>query len=248
MSEHEVIDGAVVVRSEVQTLQPNQLLAIAAQRGATLDELDRFIALQERFEANEARKAFNAAFAAFKATAIKIVRDRKITDGPLKGKSHATLAGIINAVTPELSRHDLSLSWKTTKDEKDWIEVTCYLRHKAGHVESVSMGGPPDAGGAKNAIQARASTTSYLSRYSAKSILGLAEQDDDDDGNGKGQPVIDLAGAINGLADCADDAAVQAHWKAQREPLKAHRPSYDAFAKAVAARRRELAAASKEAA
>jgi hypothetical protein len=244
----DIIDGAVaVVRSDVQPLQPAQLLAIAAQRGATLDELDRFIGLQERFDANEARKAFNAAFAAFKAAAIKIVRDRKITDGPLKGKSHATLAGIINVVTPELSRHDLSLSWKTTKDDKDWIEVTCHLKHKAGHVESVSMGGPPDAGGAKNAIQARASTTSYLQRYTAKSILGLAEQDDDDDGNGNGQPVVDLAGAINGLADLTDDAAVQAYWKAHREPLKAHRASYDAFAKAVAARRRELVAA-KEAA
>lgn len=248
MSEHEVVDSAVVVRNEVQALQPNQLLAIAAQRGATLDELDRFIALQERFEANEARKAFNAAFAAWKGEAIKIVRNKTITDGPLKGKKHAELFSVLNAVTPTLSTHGLSLSWKTTRDEKDWIEVACYLKHKAGHVESVSMGGPPDAGGAKNAIQARASTTSYLQRYTAKAILGVAEQDDDDDGNGNGQPVVDLAGAINALADCADDEAVQAHWKAQREPLKAHRPSYDAFSKAVAARRRELAAASKEAA
>ena len=247
MSEHEVIDGAVVVRSEVQALQPNQLLAIAAQRGATLDELDRFIALQERFEANEARKAFNAAFAAWKGEAIKIVRNKTITDGPLKGKKHAELFSVLNAVTPTLSTHGLSLSWKTTRDEKDWIEVTCYLKHKAGHVESVSMGGPPDAGGAKNAIQARASTTSYLQRYTAKAILGVAEQDDDDDGNGSGGTGVDFAALVAGLQSLKTDAEVMDYWRKEREGLKGSPVADEKFKQHVAARRRELKAA-KEAA
>ncbi len=50
------------------------------------------------------------------------------------------------------------------------------------------MGGPPDAGGAKNAIQARASTKTYLERYTLKAICGLSEQDDDDDGAGGSGP------------------------------------------------------------
>ena len=90
----------------------------------------------------------------------------------------------MNAVTPALSKHGLSSSWKLTRDEKDWMEVTCYLRHVGGHEESVSMGGPPDAGGAKNAIQARASTKTYLERYTLKAITGLSEQNDDTDGAG----------------------------------------------------------------
>jgi hypothetical protein len=61
------------------------------------------------------------------------------------------------------------------------MEVTCFLRHVGGHQESASMGGPPDAGGAKNAIQARASTKTYLERYTLKAITGLSEQDDDTD-------------------------------------------------------------------
>jgi hypothetical protein len=89
---------------------------------------------------------------------------------------------VVNAVTPALSRHGMSTSWRITKDEKDWIEVTCTLSHVNGHSESVSMGGPPDAGGAKNGIQARASSVTYLSRYTLKAILGLSEQDDDNDG------------------------------------------------------------------
>jgi hypothetical protein len=123
-----------------------------------------------------------SAFAAFKAEAVTIIKNRQVDAGPLSGKKYAELFAIVNAVTPALSRHGLSSSWKITKDDKDWIEVTCTLKHTGGHTESVSMGGPPDAGGAKNAIQARASTVSYLERYTLKAITGLSEQADDDDG------------------------------------------------------------------
>jgi hypothetical protein len=43
------------------------------------------------------------------------------------------------------------------------------------------MGGPPDTGGAKSPIQARASTVSYLQRYTLKAICGVSEQGDDTD-------------------------------------------------------------------
>lgn len=161
---------------------PALLLQMAVQQGADLDKLERLMALQERWEATEARKAFDAAFAAFKAQAVRIVKNRLVNNGPLSGKRYAELFSVVNAVTPALSANGLSSSWKITRDEKDWIEVTCTIKHTAGHSESVSMGGPPDVGGAKNPIQARASTVSYLERYTLKAITGLSEQDDDDDG------------------------------------------------------------------
>jgi hypothetical protein len=179
-SPREIAPGAV---STVAT--PAMLLQIAVQQGADLDKLERLMALQERYEASEARKSYSAAFSAFKAEAVTIIKNKTVNAGPLSGKSYAELHAVVNAVTPALSRHGLSAAWKITKDEKDWIEVTCTLAHVMGHSESVSMGGPPDAGGAKNGIQARASTVSYLERYTLKAILGLSEQDDDNDG-GKG--------------------------------------------------------------
>lgn len=163
---------------------PIALLAMAVQQGADLDKLERLMALQERWERAEAVRAYNTAFAAFKAEAVTIIKGKKVTDGPLKGKSYAELHDIVDAVTPALSAHGLSASWQITKDERDWIEVTCTIKHVSGHSESVSMGGPPDTGGAKNAIQARASSLTYLERYTLKAITGLSEQADDDDGNG----------------------------------------------------------------
>jgi hypothetical protein len=145
-------------------------------------KLMQLLEVRDRWEATEARKAFNAAFAAFKASAVQIVKNRVVKAGPLTGSRYAELFSVVNAVTPALSANGLSASWKLTRDEKDWIEVTCTVKHAAGHSESVSMGGPPDAGGAKSAIQARASTVTYLERYTLKAITGLSEQGDDDDG------------------------------------------------------------------
>lgn len=156
----------------------------AMKAGMSIADLRDILSLQRDHEANEARKAYNAAFAAFKSEAVTILKNRQVTDGPLKNKKYAELYAVVNAATPALSRHGLSASWRLTKDDKDWIEVTCTLKHSGGHFESVSMGGPPDAGGAKNAIQARASTVTYLERYTLKAITGLSEQDDDKDGNG----------------------------------------------------------------
>ena len=162
---------------------PMGMMLAAMNYGASLEQVEKMMDLQERWAKNEAKKAYDAAFAAFKSEAVKIVKGRKVNDGPLKGKSYAELHDVVDAVTPALSAQGLSSFWRLTLDEKDWMEVTCYLRHVGGHEESVSMGGPPDTGGAKNIIQARASTKTYLERYTLKAITGLAEVDDDTDGN-----------------------------------------------------------------
>jgi hypothetical protein len=163
---------------------PASMMMSALSRGASLEQIEQMLLLQERWDANEARKAYNVAFAAFKAEAVRIIKNKHVTAGPLSGKSYAELFSVVDAVTPALSRHGLSASWRLTKDEKDWMEVTCTLAHVQGHSEAVSMGGPPDVGGAKNAIQARASTKSYLERYTLKAICGVAEGGEDDDGAG----------------------------------------------------------------
>lgn len=171
-------------------------------------KLEKLLEVRERWEASEARKAFNEAFAAFKAEAIVILKNKDVTDGPLKGKRYAELFSVVNAVTPALSKYGLSHSWKPTRDEKDWIEITCTLKHTLGHAESVAMGGPPDSGGAKNPLQARISTITYLERCTLKAICGVAEQGEDTDGNTDGgrarmdaSTLADHLSAIDAAAD-----------------------------------------------
>lgn len=163
---------------------PASIVALAVSRNAPLSEIREFMVLQREWEADQARKAFNAAFAAFKGEAVRVIKSTQITDGPLKGKKHANLFDVVVASTEKLAKHGLSTSWKLTKDEPTWMEVTCTLKHAAGHAETVSMGAAPDAGPGRNAIQARGSAITYLERYTLTAILGLAAADADDDGSG----------------------------------------------------------------
>ena len=174
--------------AQVPALTPYDMIKIAVEKGTDLAQLSKLMDMKDRWEANEARKAYNEAFTAFKAEAVEILKTIAVTDGPLKGKKYADLFAAIDVITPALSKHGLSHSWKPTKDERDWLEVTCTIRHVLGHTESVALGGPPDTTGSKNAIQARGSTLSYLERYSLLAATGLAAKNQDDDG-GTGETI-----------------------------------------------------------
>lgn len=252
----EVLDPAATPRAAIplpqQAATPSVLLAMAVQQGADLERLERLMALQERWEANEARKAHADAFARFKAKAITIIKGTTIKDGPLKGKKHADLFDVVSAVTPGLSETGLSVSWKLTKDEKDWIEVTCFLKHVGGHVESVAMGGAPDTGPGRNAIQARGSTKSYLERYTALAILGLAATEADDDGAGGAgsQQGQEQPEAVSALVDklkaevqqTATDEAALGFFKKNKAQLANYPHAYQEFYGATVAHRKTLAA------
>jgi hypothetical protein len=219
---------------QLPAVTPMQLLQMAVGQGADLERLQKFMDMQERWEANEARKAFNNAFSAFKAEAVTIIKTTEVKDGPLKGKMHANLHDVVVAVTPALSKHGLSMSWKLSRDEKDWIEVTCNLRHVSGHAESVSMGAAPDTGPGRNAIQSRASSKSYLERYTATAILGLAAKEADDDGNGGGKQAPEAPSDYErwkaDMTALADEgiARLQAGWKKSAGDLRDYATKSDA--------------------
>ena len=217
MTQHAVVEREAAPMPVIQggAVTPMSMIQMAVQQGADIEKLQKLMDLQERWEKNEARKAFNEAFAAFKTEAVRVIKNKDVKQGPLAGKSYAELFSVVDAVTPALSEHGLTASWSITKDEKDWIEVTCQLKHVLGHSEAVSMGGPPDVGGAKSPIQARASTISYLQRYTLKAICGVAERDDDKNGEPVGKVAPDAEGQ-KALEACGSLSALQDAWKALR--------------------------------
>lgn len=182
----------LVNQDEAQISRQPSLMAIIDRLSSSTNfdpgKMLALLEMQERWESNQARKAFNVAFSDFKSEAVTIVKNVTVKDGPLKGKKYADLFGVVNVVTPVMSRHGLSHSWKLTKDEPTWMEVTCTIRHTLGHSESVSMGAAPDTGPGRNAIQARGSAKSYLERYTLLAAVGMAAENADDDAAAAGQP------------------------------------------------------------
>lgn len=170
--------GALAVNS------PAAMMLQAMSQGASLEQVEKMMDLQERWERREAEKAFNEALAAFKAEAVEVLKRKQVAfttrDGDTTSYKHAELSDVVDAVGPALSKHGFSYRWDV-KQEKGEITVTCILKHSKGHSESVTMSAPPDASGKKNAIQQIASATSYLQRYTLKAITGVAEKGQDDD-------------------------------------------------------------------
>lgn len=168
-----------------QATSPAEMIMKAVSGGADLDKLEKLLSLQERWEANEAKKAYHQAMTGFKANPPKIRKDKKVgydskKTGDHVGYSHATLANVCDTINSELSKYGLSASWETSQNGQ--IIVTCKITHVKGHSEETSLSAPADTSGSKNAIQAIGSTITYLERYTLLALTGLATYDQDDDG------------------------------------------------------------------
>ena len=153
---------------------PMDMLSHALERGAGIEVVEKLMTLQERWEKNQGRRAFDEAIAAAKAEIQPVARNATGHNS----KKYADFAAIARAVDPIISKHGLSYRFRTTQTDR--ISVTCVLSHRDGHSEETTLVGPPDQTGSKNAIQAIGSTLTYLQRYSLVQMLGIAVGEDDD--------------------------------------------------------------------
>lgn len=174
-----------VTPSSGTAITPTGMLQIAVEQGADLDKLEKLMELQERWEKNEAKKAFNIAVAEFKKNPPVIIKDK---DNLQYGSKYASKDSLVNTGNTALSEFGLNARWDIEQDDKNNVTVTCVLTHELGHSESVAMTAPPDASGKKNPIQQIKSTKTYLEIATYESVTGLAASDHgDDDGNGAGR-------------------------------------------------------------
>lgn len=162
--------------SRAVAMTPVDMLSLAVERGASIETLEKLMGLRERYEASQARKAFDEAVAEAKAGIQPVLKNREGHNG----KRYADFAAIAKAIDPIISQFGLSYRFRTTQTDR--ISVTCVLSHKDGHSEETTLSGPADTSGSKNAIQAIGSTLTYLQRYTLVQALGLAASEDDDGG------------------------------------------------------------------
>ena len=136
--------------TKIMVGSPAEMIKEAISGGANLDQLEKLLTLQERWEANEAKKAYHRAMAAFKANPPEIEKDKKVAFGNTK-YNHATLANVTKKINDSLCKHGLSASWIVTQSGA--VSVTCRITHEQGHSEETTLSAPADTSGSKNAIQ-----------------------------------------------------------------------------------------------
>lgn len=187
-------------------LTPVELLRIAVSQGADIDKLQKLMDLQERYEKNEARKAFVVAMSRFKANPPIINKNHTVAFKEVKYK-HATLDHVCDEVTKGLSAVGITHAWKVTQ-EKDLITVSCVLTHELGHSEVTQLNGVADNSGSKNSIQAIGSTVTYLQRYTLLSACGLAAKNDDD-GQASNKPVVAVEDLEKSLKEISEAKSLE---------------------------------------
>lgn len=168
------------METELTVQTPTDLISQAIDKGLDVESLGRLMDLQERWQANQARKMFFEAFTNFQAKCPDLRKTKKVAFSGTE-YHYAPLADITRQISKELEANKLSYRWEIKDDEKS-ISVTCLVSHIDGHTERTTMTASPDTSGSKNAIQARGSAIEYMKRYTLIGALGLSTADSDIDG------------------------------------------------------------------
>lgn len=242
----------LVAPAQTQVIQtgptPSGVLMHIMQNGGSLEQIEKMLDVQLKWEANEARKAYVADMAAFKQNPPTIRKDKEVgyhtKEGDFVGYKHATLGNVTDAIVEGLAQHGFSHKWDVDQ-QGDSVRVTCRITHRMGHSEDVSMAAPKDSSGKKNVIQQVASTITYLQRYTLLAATGLATHDQgDDDGESAGDTgpsmgetwckaaqdaanLTDLEGVWNAGAKAFKEAGTDEEWKAFKAACTARKVEID---------------------
>ena len=166
--------------------QHDKLIELAFNQNVPIEKMTALFELKERFEASEAKKAYNIAMSEFRKNPPVVSKDKfnKQYESRYAGVPH-----LIATVAPFLGMHGLTHSFDQDTSANP-ISVTCILTHEKGHSESTTMLGPPDDSGKKNDLQKIKSTVTYLRGSTFESITGIVASDaGDDDGNSATQEI-----------------------------------------------------------
>lgn len=163
---------------------------VASDPNVDVQKVEKLLDMYERIVARQALSAYNAALAKMQPE-LPIIGERggiKDRQGEVQIR-YALWEDIVGIITPILSKHGFSLSFRTAGIEGG-VLVTGVLAHAAGHIEQTSLPVELDTTGSKNKVQAMGSSVSYGQRYTARALLNLRTGDVDDDGKSAGDTYI----------------------------------------------------------
>lgn len=159
---------------------------LACDPNASVEKIERLMALWERSEAKKAESAFNAAMSSAQSEMLPVAAD---ADNPQTRSRYASYEALDRALRPIYTKHQFGLSFDTgDAPGADVVRIVCYVTHSGGHARTYHADMPADGKGAKGGdvmtkTHAVGSAMSYGMRYLLKMIFNVAVGEDDDDGN-----------------------------------------------------------------
>ena len=187
--ELEVTQEKEVARTEVQVsagASPAEVAVNLLAKGVKPEDLEKMLTLQERYESEQARKAYYAAMARVQRD-IPVIGKR--LDNAQTHSKYAALDAIVFETKKIYTAAGFSVSfYEGETDKPEHIRIMADIKHNQGHMETVHYDMPLDGKGIKGnvnmtPIHAKGSSMSYGRRYLMCMIWNIPTGDDDD-GNG----------------------------------------------------------------
>jgi ERF superfamily len=172
----------IVEADENNAVTPMMMIARALEKGGSPETLEKMLALQERWEANEARKAYVVAMALAQAEMRPVSAD---ASNPQTKSKYASYHALDGAIRPIYSRHGFSVSFNSAPADENSILILCNLAHSMGHVQPFNLPMPCDGKGAKGGdvmtkTHAMGAAITYGRRYLLGMVFNIAVGDDND--------------------------------------------------------------------
>lgn len=176
-------DAHVPQASVVMT--PMAMIDKALSSGASPETLGKLMDLQERWEANQAKKVYDEAMKSAQAEMRPILAN---ADNKQTNSRYATYEALDNAIRPIYTRHGFALSYDTADCPlPDHIRVVCEVSC-GGHTKTPHVDMPADGKGAKGGdVMTKTHAAGAALTYGRRYLLGMIFNitiTKDDDGNG----------------------------------------------------------------
>lgn len=179
---------------------PARLLELAVQSNADPEKLRQLMDLQERWEAQNAKRAYFAALASFQRVCPHIPKTKAVRnrDGSERYR-FAPLDDIVAAVRGPLMACGFSYRFETAHNDDGSVRVACVVQHEGGHTERSEVVIPTFAGQGTNKAQDTGVAITYGRRYAFSDAFGITTGDEDTDGRGLDDEPADLITAQQAL-------------------------------------------------
>lgn len=169
-----------IVQTKSKT--PSELIEFALLNKGDLEKLEKLLELQERYEANEARKVFAKDFAIAQANIIPVIKTKI---NPQTRSKYADLADVVETTQPVYTKQGFSVTFNEGDSPKEgYARILADVLHSMGHKEQYHLDVPLDGTGIKGnanmtAIHGKASSMQYGRRYLMCMIWNIPTADAD---------------------------------------------------------------------
>jgi len=173
-------------------LDPQALITQALTSNASIETVEKLVALAERIHRETSRQAFHRAMAEFQRRAPVIPKTKRVRVPTRGGGSYsykyAPLDRVMRLIRPILADVGLTPSWSSPTADATSVTLNCVISHEMGYEKDFGPTRMPlavgDDGRGMNNSQRVGSATTYAQRYSLMSALGLVAEGEDNDGAG----------------------------------------------------------------